>query len=108
MTSHPSNEVHVVLSTFASREDAVRVGRELVERRLAACMNVVPGVESIYRWEGKVEDAAEVLAIMKTRGERLQELMTVLAELHPYAVPEILSFPAAAAAAYGAWVAAET
>lgn len=103
-----AGEVVLVLSTFAAEADAVRAGRELVERRLAACVNVVSGVRSIYRWQGRIEDAGEVLAIMKTQRGRLDELIAALAALHPYAVPEILAVPAGAAAPYAQWVREET
>ena len=101
--------VVVVLSTFASEEDAARVGRELVRRRLAACMNIVPGLRSIYRWQGQIEDASEALAILKTGRARLGELIAALTALHPYQVPEILAVPAdRVAASYARWVRAET
>ncbi len=102
-------EVCVVLSTFESADDAARVGRELVARRLAACVNIVPGVRSIYRWQGQVEDAGEVLAVVKTRQGRLRELVAALTDLHPYTLPEILVLPSAGGSgAYAAWVIAET
>jgi periplasmic divalent cation tolerance protein len=101
--------VVVVLSTFAEEADAARVGRELVERRLAACVNVVPGVRSIYRWQGRIEDSSEVLAIVKTQRACLGELIAALAALHPYAVPEILALPVAGGAEpYAKWVREET
>lgn len=101
-------DVCVVLSTFANEEDAARAGRALVERRLVACVNLVPGVRSIYRWQGRVEDAPEILAVMKTRRDRLPELLAALPALHPYQVPEILALPVVAGgASYLAWVASE-
>ena len=101
--------VVIVLSTFADEAAAARVGRELVRRRLAACMNIVPGARSIYRWQGQIEDTGEVLAIMKTEHSRLDELIAALGELHPYQVPEILALPAARVSEpYARWVRAET
>lgn len=93
----------VVLCTFPDVEKARAIAAELVERRLAACVNLLPGVESIYRWEGKVERAGEVLAVIKTT--RYPELETALKELHPYEVPEILALPVAAGlAGYLKWL----
>lgn len=83
----------VVLSTVASAEDADRMARELVERRLAACVNVVPGLVSIYRWKGGVERDEERLLIIKTRSERFEALREALVALHPYEVPEVLALP---------------
>jgi len=104
-----ASEVVLVLSTFAAEADAVRAGRELVERRLAACVNVVPGVRSIYRWQGRIEDAGEVLAIVKTQRRRLGELVAALAQLHPYAVPEIVAVSVTGATEpYARWVRDET
>ena len=84
----------VVLCTFPDLEQARQIGAALVERQVAACVNLLPGVESIYRWQGKVERAGEVLAIIKTT--RYPELEAALKELHPYDVPEILALPVAA------------
>jgi len=81
----------VVLSTVARSEDAERIARQLVERRLAACVNVVPGLVSIYRWQERVERDEELLLVIKTRAERLEALRETIAELHPYEVPEVLA-----------------
>lgn len=83
----------VVLSTVARPEDAERIAHALVERRLAACVNVVPGLVSVYRWKGAVERGAEVLLVVKTRTERLPALREVLVDLHPYEVPELVALP---------------
>jgi len=98
-----SKEPLVVLCTFPDVEQARGIAVVLVERRLAACVNLLPGVESIYRWEGKVERAGEVLAVIKTT--RYPELEVALKELHPYEVPEILALPVAAGlAGYLKWL----
>jgi len=89
------NEHVVVLSTVASAEDAERLARALVERRLAACVNVVPGLTSIYRWEGQVRKDEERLLVIKTRAELFEDLRTVLVELHPYELPEVIALPVA-------------
>ena len=79
----------------------------MVERQLAACVNLLPGVESIYRWDGQLEHAAEVLGIFKTASSLFPALAAALAAAHPYAVPEIVALePAAVADSYLAWVVA--
>ncbi len=101
--------VLVVLSTFPSVEIAAPIARQLVEEQLAACVNLVPGVRSIYRWDGAVSDDAEVLALIKTTSPRFDALRARLLALHPYEVPEVLALPVTSgAAAYLAWVAAST
>ena len=75
---------------------------------LVACGNLIPSVRSIYRWQGKVEDASEVLCVLKTRADRVEELIAELARIHPYDVPEILVLPVVAGAhAYLDWVRGE-
>jgi periplasmic divalent cation tolerance protein len=99
--------VLLVLCTFPEADTAASVTRALVEEKLVACGNLLPGVRSIYAWEGKVEDTAEVLAIFKTRPAAYARLEKRLLKLHPYETPEILAVEAGAAAkAYAAWVAA--
>jgi periplasmic divalent cation tolerance protein len=85
----------VVLATFPNAEIARRVVTTLVEERLAACGNLVPGVESIYRWQGAIEAASEVLVVLKTETDRYAALEARLKELHPYEVPECLALPIA-------------
>jgi len=81
----------VVLCTFPDLNQARQIGAALVERQVAACVNLLPGVESIYRWEGKVERAGEVLGVIKTT--RYADLEAAIRELHPYEVPEIIALP---------------
>lgn len=83
----------VVVSTVGKAEDAERIGRALVERRLAACVNVLPAVTSIYRWKGKVEKDEEQVLVIKTRAERFASLKQALVSLHPYEVPEVIALP---------------
>lgn len=98
-------DVVVVLSTAPSHEAGVGIGRRLVEERLAACVNVVPGARSIYVWDGKIEEADEAVLLIKTRRERYTEVERRLHELHSYSVPEILAIPVGAGApAYVRWV----
>jgi periplasmic divalent cation tolerance protein len=95
----------VVLSAVAREEDALRIAGALVERGLAACVNVVPGVVSIYRWKGAVQREAELMLVIKTRSERLSALKEALTELHPYDVPEALVLPVSdGLAPYLAWL----
>jgi periplasmic divalent cation tolerance protein len=82
----------VALSTVGSAEDADRLARALVERRLAACVNVVPGVVSHYRWQGELQRDEERLLVIKTRAERIDALRDALRELHPYELPELVAF----------------
>jgi len=90
MTETPTPPVRIVLSTAGSPEEAARISRELVERRLAACVNRLPGATSVYRWQGAIEEASEVLLVVKTSAEKLEQLKAVLHELHSYEVPEFL------------------
>mgnify|MGYP001792654270 CR=1 FL=1 len=88
-----ADEVLLVLSTFPDRESARRIVRQLVEERHAACANVLPAVESIYWWEGKVETGNETLVLIKTSADRYAALEETLRRLHPYDVPEIVALP---------------
>ena len=95
----------VVLTTVGSFEEGSRIARELVERRLAACVNILPGIRSVFRWEGQVQEEAEQLLLSKTTRERFDALCACIRELHSYDVPEILALPATdVAPAYAAWV----
>jgi len=95
----------VALSTVATAEDADRLAKALVERRLAACVNVVPGVVSHYRFEGEQHRDAELLLVIKTRTEKLDALRAALVELHPYEVPELVALEISAGhEAYLEWL----
>jgi periplasmic divalent cation tolerance protein len=83
----------IVLVTCASVAEARRIGRSAVEKKLAACANIVAGVESIYRWKGKVERAREVLLVMKTTVMRLRALEREVKRTHSYEVPEFVVLP---------------
>lgn len=94
-----------VYAVFGSAEEAHRIGRTVVEERLAACINILPACYSIYRWQGKVEAADEVPAILKTSDTRADELIARIAELHSYDVPAITLWPVQKLLAdYGDWV----
>ncbi|MGJ8697612.1 MAG: divalent-cation tolerance protein CutA [Verrucomicrobiaceae bacterium] len=84
------SDVFLVLSTFSTSEQARQIGTVLLEKQLVACLNLLPGVESIYRWKGKIEKEREVLAVFKTTERKLDELEKELLELHPYDTPEFL------------------
>ncbi len=96
-------------STFPDEESAASAGRALVEARLAACVVTLPGLASIYRWQGEIESAREVVMIAKTRADLRDAAMAAIARSHPYDVPAVLALSVeAVAASYAAWVAAET
>jgi len=86
---------YVVYVTCSSKEEARKVALPLVEKRLAACVNTVPAVESLYWWEGKLETAEEVLLIIKTKEKALEPLMAEVRKNHSYTVPEIIAMPIA-------------
>jgi periplasmic divalent cation tolerance protein len=97
--------ITVVLVTFPSMEVARSVSASLVEEGLAACVNLLPGAESVYRWEGKLEVTPEVAGLVKAPKAKLSELERRLALLHPYEVPEFLVLDVAAAgSSYLRWV----
>ncbi|NTU42145.1 MAG: divalent-cation tolerance protein CutA [Nitrospirales bacterium] len=83
----------VIYITAADEEEAGRIARSLVEERLAACVNIVAGIRSIYSWEGRVEDGSEVLMIAKSRRDLFDRLSQRVKELHSYTVPEIIVVP---------------
>ena len=85
-----TSSARLVLTTAASVDEAAGLGRTLVEERLAACATLVPAVESIYRWEGKIASSAETLLLLKTASDRLSALEARLVELHSYKTPEFL------------------
>jgi periplasmic divalent cation tolerance protein len=86
-------EYIIVLITASKEDEAAKIAKDIVASRLAACVNIVKGVRSIYRWKGKVEDEGEVLMIVKTRRELFGELKKRVKELHSYSVPEIVALP---------------
>jgi periplasmic divalent cation tolerance protein len=81
----------VVLCTVGKAEDAEWIAREVVERRLAACVNIVPAVTSIYRWRGEVEKNDEILLVIKTRSERFEALREAIVSMHSGEVPEVIA-----------------
>ncbi|HEX2062035.1 MAG TPA: divalent-cation tolerance protein CutA, partial [Thermoanaerobaculia bacterium] len=94
-----------VLTTVGPDFDARALARELVELRLAACVNIVERIRSVYRWQGKIEDDAEQLLVIKTADARVDALREALFQRHPYEVPEFVIVPVAGTSdAYGAWL----
>ncbi|MDP3939533.1 MAG: divalent-cation tolerance protein CutA [Deltaproteobacteria bacterium] len=99
----------LVLSTAPDRATAERIARALVGERLAACVNVIPGLTSLYRWKGKIERDREVLCLIKTRKPLLPKLIRRLTALHPYDVPEVIALPIAGGARpYMNWLLEQT
>jgi periplasmic divalent cation tolerance protein len=83
----------VVLNTCGTEDEALKVARLLVERKLAACVNVLPGLRSIYRWKGAVEDSSEHLLVIKTSRALLGAVRSALEEVHSYDLPEVIALP---------------
>jgi periplasmic divalent cation tolerance protein len=103
------NPMCVVLTTAGSSEEAKKIAGALVERRLASCVNIVPGIESVYRWKEQVESAQEWLLIIKTRSQRFDEVRAAIEELHSYELPECIMLEIAEGdKRYLAWLAENT
>ncbi len=83
----------VVLTTCETEEEASTIARTLVEKRLAACVNIMPSVKSIYRWKDKIEDASEILLIIKSRRDLFDALRTEISKIHSYELPELIAIP---------------
>lgn len=102
-------DLKLVYSTFPSVATAEAVARILVEARLAACGNILPGMVSFYEWQGAMERAEEVVLLLKTTADKAEALMARLAAEHPYEVPAILLLPVEAAGPpFAAWVVGQT
>ncbi len=103
------DDVLAVYLTFPDEASAERLARLLVERRLAACVNLMPGARSFYRWQGAVSADVEVLAVAKTRAGRLDALVATVRAEHPFDLPCVVAYPAIGGDdAYLDWVRAET
>ena len=108
MSESGSTAIVSVYATFTSDEEARRISRQLVEERLAACANLLAPCRSIYRWQGRIEEAQEVPAIFKTRAEAAHRLVARIGELHSYDVPAAAVWPIAETLpAYRDWVRSE-
>lgn len=103
------DDLMLVITTVATEPDAEALVRALLEQRLVACGNVVPGVASIYRWQGEVQREAELIVLLKTTRSRVEEVLDAAARLHPYEVPELLAVAVdGGSAPYRRWVKEET
>jgi periplasmic divalent cation tolerance protein len=103
------DDVLVVLTNLPDRASAMKLAQALVERRLAACVNVLAECVSVYRWKGAIENTAEVPVLVKTRTARYGEVESAIRELHPYELPEIVALPVTHGHEdYLRWVADET
>ena len=99
----------VIYTTFASEKDAAKVGGELVDEKLAACVNIFPGMTSIYRWQGAAETASETAMLVKTRKDLQTRVLEAMAAKHPYSIPALVVFePRHVAAPYLEWLCSET
>src|SRR5438270_12948063 len=87
------SDARIVLTTAGSQEEARKIAHALVDRRLAACVNIVPRIESVYRWQGKVESSSECLLLIKTTADRFPAVRDALGELHSYELPECVAVP---------------
>lgn len=105
---HEKLDIWSITTTVGSLEDARALARELVGRRLAACVQVEAIAASIYRWDGKLQEDPEFRLVIKTTGARRVELEAAFAELHPYELPQFTGTPVAASDPYAAWVRSET
>ncbi|MGA7351745.1 MAG: divalent-cation tolerance protein CutA [Acidobacteriaceae bacterium] len=101
----PATEARLILTTAGSRDEAEHIARALVDERLAACVTIIPGLTSVYRWQGKVEAAPELLLLIKTAAPNLSHLEEALRRLHSYQVPEFLVLtPESASNLYLDWL----
>ena len=99
----------LVFTTLPNADKAYEVAKVLVEEKLAACVNILPAVRSIYRWQDKLQDENEVLVMLKTRAENVERLKARILELHPYELPEVLAVPVESGyGAYLDWLNAQT
>jgi periplasmic divalent cation tolerance protein len=84
------SDKRIVLTTAGSEEEAQKIARHLVENRMAACVNILPQISSVYRWQGKVEEAREWLLLIKTTGDAFEKVRQAITELHSYELPECI------------------
>jgi periplasmic divalent cation tolerance protein len=101
----PSSRARIIITTVAAEQEARSLARRLVDDRIAACVNIVGPIRSIYRWRDAIEDEAEFLLLIKTTSNRLKEAERRVSELHSYEVPELLVIsPERGSASYLAWL----
>jgi periplasmic divalent cation tolerance protein len=105
----PSQEFRILYITAANSDEAMRLAKGLVEARLAACANILGGINSVYWWQGKIEEGSEVALIAKTRADLVEECIAKVKELHSYSCPCVIALPILAGnPPYLEWLAAET
>ncbi len=105
----PEDTYQLAISTIPDVEKARQIGTTLVEMQLAACVNVLPAVHSIYRWKGEIESADEVMLLIKTTTANLRAVEAELKAMHPYDLPEFIALPIeSGSSAYLAWLSAST
>ncbi len=103
-----SENFQLVVTTCPTAESAQNIAKLLIEKQLAACVNVIPGVHSYYEWKGSLENTTEYMVMIKTRSDRFNELQMMITSAHPYELPEIISVPITAGSqAYLAWLDAQ-
>jgi periplasmic divalent cation tolerance protein len=108
MTTDQSTELVIIVTSFSSLEDAKKMAHQLIEGRLAACVQIQEGVHSIYRWEGKICEGNEVLLSAKTVADNWIDISSFIKNHHPYDLPEVIAYvPAKYESLYGKWVQAE-
>lgn len=88
-----ANEIHIVFCTVPDTDSGHRIAARLVQDGLAACVNLITGIESVYRWKGQLENASEVLLMIKSRSADYTEVEAAISVLHPYELPEIIAVP---------------
>ena len=100
-----TSQAIVVLMTAGSHEEATLIADHLVETRVAACVQIIPGVQSVYRWQGEIERAQEILLLAKTTDDKFDQLEAAVRSLHSYTTPEIIALPVTAiATTYHQWL----
>jgi periplasmic divalent cation tolerance protein len=100
-----SQEYLVILNTCPDKESATKVANSLIERQLAACVNILPGLTSVYPWKGQIETGEEVLLIIKSTRSAYEAVETAIRETHPYELPEVVAVPIVAGLqAYLSWI----
>ena len=103
------SDIRIMLTTAGSRDEARKIAHALVERRLAACVNIVPQIESVYRWQGQIETAAEWLLVIKTQAVAFERVRDTIKETHSYDLPECVMLEVAAGShEYLSWITENT
>ncbi|CAB3401733.1 unnamed protein product [Caenorhabditis bovis] len=98
-----------VLITVPTKDVGLQISRSIVTQKLAACVNIIPSVTSVYVWEGKLEESDELMMVVKTTSEKIAQLQESVTKLHPYDVPEFIVLPIEhAAPKYASWIATQT